>query len=434
MIKTEDLKKVYSSGVKAVDNLSFNVEKGEIFGFLGPNGAGKSSTIKMLTTLSLPTSGRAFVGGYDIIKESVRVRMTIGYVAQETGVDYCLTGRENLVLQGHFYRMDRKNIKKRTDELLDFFGLSKNADMLVSTYSGGMRRKLDIATALIHNPRLLFLDEPSLGLDIQTRHSLWNYIREINKNFEVTLFLTTHYLEEADKLANRVGIIDEGRIMVIGSPEELKDKIKGDSINLSFDTMSGSLQMSHENAKGMIKSQPYVRDVLSEGESIRIYVENGGEAIPKVANLLSSNKIEVKSLTLSRPTLDDVFLKYTGKSMTSQADDTSSGDQWWTKWQKKGSGSWGAGSSESNSWGEGESSETKGEWDDSTQWKEGDWSEKEKKWNNSKNGEWGNSAQWKKGNGEGKEKEWKASKGGWKEDKGKWSGDKNQEEKWKTSK
>ena len=331
MIKTENLTKTFSSGTKAVDNLSINVEDGEIFGFLGPNGAGKSTTIKILTTLSRPTSGQAWVGGFNVQTEPVKVRGAIGYVAQETGVDYFLTGRENLVLQGRMYRMDGKTINRRVDELLELFSIKDCADQLVSTYSGGMRRKLDIATALIHNPRLLFLDEPTLGLDPHSRSQLWNYIRMLNRDLKVTIFLTTHYLDEADKLSNRIGILHKGSIKIIDTPDKLKDSIRGDSVNLE---LKGSAK---DKAISILKGDSKVKEILLENEHVRVYVNNGSEAIQWIMKLLNQNGIDVSSLSISRPSLDDVYLKYSGASFK-EGDSAEGGEPWWAKWQK---GGWG---------------------------------------------------------------------------------------------
>jgi len=334
IIQTDRLTKVYSSGCKAISELSFEVQEGEIFGFLGPNGAGKSSTIKILTTLSRPTSGSASVGGFDVLKEAHGVRETIGYVAQETGVDYFLSGRENLCLQGRLYRLSSRLIRERVKELLRFFDLEDVADQLVSTYSGGMRRKLDIATALIHRPPLLFLDEPTLGLDPQSRLSLWELIKRLNEGFGVTVFLTTHYLDEADRLAQRIGIIDQGNIRVIGVPGALKDEIKGDSVHLTFDSLNGSQKSMVSSLRG----ESYVKDLLEEEKGVQVYVANGGEAIPLILRSLESKNLNVKSVTISRPSLDDVYLKYTGKRI----EEAASGEDenpWWAKWQK--GGSWG---------------------------------------------------------------------------------------------
>ncbi len=356
MIKTENLTKTFSSGTKAVDNLNITVDDGEIFGFLGPNGAGKSTTIKILTTLSRPTSGQAWVGGYNVLTEPVKVRCSIGYVAQETGIDYFLSGRENLVLQGRMYRMDGKAINRRMDELLELFGLKDCADQLVSEYSGGMRRKLDIATALIHNPRLVFLDEPTLGLDPHSRSQLWNYIRMLNRELKVTIFLTTHYLDEADRLSNRIGILHKGSIKIVDTPDRLKDSIRGDSVNLE---LKGS---AREKAISILKGNGRVKEILLENEHVRVYVNNGSEAVQWMMKLLNENGIDVTSLSISRPSLDDVYLKYSGASFKG-GESEEGGEPWWAKWQK---GGWGKNWKGSGDWSQGEGQE-----DGQTEWVEG---------------------------------------------------------------
>lgn len=368
MIKTESLSKVYASGTKALENLSIHVEPGEIFGFLGPNGAGKSTAIKILTTLAHPSSGVAWVNGYNVITEPDKVRGSIGYVAQEAGVDYFLSGRENLVLQGRMYRMDKKVINTRVGELLELFELKDSADALVSTYSGGMRRKLDIATALIHNPSIIFLDEPTLGLDPHSRSSLWNYIRILNKEFRVTIFLTTHYLDEADKLSHRIGILHKGCMKIVDTPEALKDSIKGDSVNFS---LKGKVK---EKAIALLKSNSIVRDILLEDEHVRVYVNNGSEAITGLIKLLSQHNIEVDSLSISRPTLDDVYLKYSGASFK-EGDGGGDANPWWAQWAKKGWGKNWKGAEESDKEG-GQEEQAEGEGGD---WQNGKWSEEEMK-------------------------------------------------------
>src|SRR3989337_3089086 len=359
MIKTDSLTKTYSSGTKALDNLTIHVKEGEVFGFLGPNGAGKSTAIKILTTLSIPTSGSAWVSGYSVLTDAVKVRHSIGYVAQETGVDYFLSGRENLVLQGRMYRMDKKDIYHRVEELLGLFDLKGSADELVSTYSGGMRRKLDIATALIHNPRVLFLDEPTLGLDPHSRSSLWNYIRMLNKDLKVTIFLTTHYLDEVDKLSHRIGILHKGSIKIIDTPDKLKDSIRGDSVNLE---LKGSAK---DKAISILKGDDRVKEILLENEHVRVYVNNGSEAIQWMMKLLNQNGIDVSSLSISRPSLDDVYLKYSAASFK-EGDSAEGGEPWWAKWQKGGWGKNWKGGEDSNDkneavgWGH---TWTKGEWE-----------------------------------------------------------------------
>lgn len=333
MIKVKKLLKIFPSGKKAVDGLDLHVEEGEIVGLLGPNGAGKSTTIRVLATLSGFDEGEVFVAGYNVDTDSDKVRATIGVVAQQTGVDYFLTGRENLTLQGQLYRMNKADIRARIDELTHYFELGDHLDKLVMTYSGGMRRKLDIATALIHRPKLIFLDEPTLGLDIRSRKSLWQYIEDLNRNFGLTILLTTHYLEEADKLAHRVAIINAGKIRALGTPAELKAGIRGDSIMLSVEQATAQTHQFGES----LRLQPFIKDLMWEGSKLHLYVEHGAEHIAQIAKLANEQNVPLLSISLSQPTLDDVFLKYTGTSM----DDTStedSGDEWWKQWAGKGGG------------------------------------------------------------------------------------------------
>ncbi len=332
IIQANRLSKVYPGGKTALADMDLAVAEGEILGFLGPNGAGKTSTIKILTTLSRPSGGSASVAGFDVVRDSAAVRRVIGYVAQEAGVDYFLTGRENLTLQGRLYHLQSATIKARTNELLALFDLESVADQLVSSYSGGTKRKLDIATALLHHPRVLFLDEPTLGLDLQSRHALWEYIRRLNSSRGMTIFLTTHYLEEADKLSHRVAIVDQGGVKVVGTPESLKDGVGGDAIRLTFE--SG---MPGASVWQALKAHPLVKDVVAEGESLHVVVKEGREALPKLLPSLDAVNAGIRSISVARPSLDDVFLKYTGKVFTAEE---SSGGAWWTKWQQ-GGGAWG---------------------------------------------------------------------------------------------
>ncbi|MFZ5862581.1 MAG: ATP-binding cassette domain-containing protein [Nitrospirota bacterium] len=335
IIHAERLSKVYYGGRTALSAMDLSVSEGEILGFLGPNGAGKTSTIKILTTLSRPSSGAASVAGFDVVREPAAVRRVIGYVAQEAGVDYFLTGRENLVLQGRLYHLEARIIAERTNELLALFDIESVADQVVSSYSGGMKRKLDIATALLHRPRVLFLDEPTLGLDLQSRHALWDYIRRLNASDGMTIFLTTHYLEEADKLAHRVAIVDQGGVKVVGTPEALKDGVGGDAIRLTFDNGAPGPSVWQ-----VLKSHPLVKDIVAEGDSLHVVVKEGREALPKLLPALDAARAGIRSITLSRPSLDDVFLKHTGKAFSADTG-SSGGEAWWTKWQKGGGGSWG---------------------------------------------------------------------------------------------
>ncbi len=336
MIKLNQLAKTYASGVQALKGLTLEVSEGDIFGFLGSNGAGKSTAIKILTTLTKPTGGTFSIAGINPIQNPTRIRETIGYVAQEAGVDYFLTGRENLVLQGRLYRLPTALIKQRVEELLNLFELNEVADSMVSNYSGGMQRKLDIATALVHRPRVLFLDEPTLGLDPRSRMTLWDYIRRLNKEFGMTIFLTTHYLEEAEKLAPRIGILDEGELRIVGSPEKLKADMGGDSIN--FICESAEKREAQVEKWNLFKFKPYVDHLVYDRNEVRMYVRNGKDALLKVMAEVDALKLEVETLSFSHASLDDVFLKYTGKSLENKKE-TAEAEPWWKKWQKSGGGS-----------------------------------------------------------------------------------------------
>jgi len=332
MIQVRGLTKVFPTGLKAVDELDLAVAQGEIMALLGPNGAGKTTTIRTLATLCGFDSGKVVVAGHDVDREPEKVRQSIGVVAQNTGIDYFLTGRENLELQGHLYRMKKTDIKARVAELARYFELDAGLDRQVATYSGGMRRKLDIATALIHRPSVLFLDEPTLGLDIKSRKVLWNYIQKLNQQAGLTILLTTHYLEEADKLAHRVAIISGGKIRALGTPDELKGTIAGDALTLDLEQQDWAAQQ-FVTALGQTD---YVKDSMWEGNKLHLYVTNGTESVPKISELASKHSVHILTLSLSRPTLDDVFLKYTGNSMEDSSEE--SGDEWWKQWAGKGGG------------------------------------------------------------------------------------------------
>ncbi|MEI6795558.1 MAG: ATP-binding cassette domain-containing protein, partial [Methanomassiliicoccales archaeon] len=267
IIEVKDLVKIYNGSIRAVDSISFEVAEGEVFGFLGPNGAGKTTTIKMLTTLLLPTSGTCKVCGYDSVKQPTEVRQSIGLVPQELTVDDDLTGRENMLLQATLYGVELKLAKGRIDDLLSLVKLEEAADRLVKTYSGGMRKRLELAEGLIHRPKVLFLDEPTLGLDIQTRTTMWDHIRELKKTSNMTVFMTTHYLEEADSLCDRIGIIDKGKIMAMDTPQKLKDSLGGDVISLK---VTGEMDYSEA-----IKKVEGVFSVKKEDGSYRVKVLNG---------------------------------------------------------------------------------------------------------------------------------------------------------------
>ena len=305
-IETKSLSKTFGD-VKAVDNISFYVETGEIFGFLGPNGAGKSTTIMILTTLLKPTSGQALVSGIDVTNNPKQVREKIGYVQQETTVDEYLTGRENLLLQARLNHIPKSQMDSRIDEVLELIELSDKQNEPVVTYSGGMRKRLDIAGGLLHRPKVLFLDEPTVGLDIQTRRKIWEYIKKIHDEFEMTIFLTTHYMEEADQLCDRIGIIDGGKIQVIDSPQNMKSAMGNEVISLSIEkSESENLFLSE------LKKIELINKINQDQNKIILFASKGTEVIPKIFQISSELGIKIISISLTQPTLDDVFISYTG--------------------------------------------------------------------------------------------------------------------------
>jgi ABC-2 type transport system ATP-binding protein len=314
IIIVKNLVEIYSDGTKAVDDISFSVQEGEFFGFLGPNGAGKSTTIKILTTLLRKTSGTATVAGYDVEKQAAAIRKIIGVQSQEVTVDGDLTGRENVTLQGHFHQMNRDEIKKRVDELLGLVGLAEVADRRARNYSGGMKKRLDLATALIHKPKLLFLDEPTTGLDPQSRATIWSYLERLNKEEDITIFLTTQYLEEADKLCKQLSIIDFGKIVAGGSPAELKRQIGADSIRISLE----NCKKDGPNAKELIKTMTDVTEIIDSEECLTVYAKNAGLLIADIVRALDSSDIRIASVTFSSPSLDDVFMKHTGRRIRAE--------------------------------------------------------------------------------------------------------------------
>ena len=314
IIKVEGLTKIFNHQLKAVDHINFAVKQGEIFGFLGPNGAGKTTTINMLITVLKPTEGKATLLGYDVLKQSNEVRSSIGVVPQEYTSDDDLTGLENLLLCADLYGIPRSTSKKRARELLQLVELTEFKDKKVQTYSGGMRRRLELACGLINRPKVLFLDEPTLGLDVQTRAATWNYIKTLKKEYGMTLFMTTHYLEEADSLCDRIAIIDHGKIIVIGTPTELKDSLGGDIITLSIE--------KDVNIADLIKKISHVKDVIKENGSYLIKSECGEITAPLIIEALRRENHVVTRLSLTKPTLNEVYLQYTGKSMRDAADES----------------------------------------------------------------------------------------------------------------
>jgi ABC-2 type transport system ATP-binding protein len=295
--------------VAAVDKVSFDVIEGEIFGFLGPNGAGKTTLIRMLTTLLRPTEGGAKVGCCDVVREPEKVRRQIGVVPQAMTSDLDLTGYENMDIYGRFYGIASKERKERIKYLLEMVGLTSRAGDLVATYSGGMRRRLEIARVLVHRPRIFFLDEPTIGLDPQSRHVVWDFLRKLREGDTMTVFLTTHYMEEAEALCNRVAIIDSGKIIAIGSPDELKAQIPGnDIISLAFENLS-------EGIVERVKALAFVHKVIVEDNSIRVYVDSGASNLPHLIDEIKSYGGKILSATIHEQSLEDVFIHYTGKSI-----------------------------------------------------------------------------------------------------------------------
>jgi ABC-2 type transport system ATP-binding protein len=312
-IDARDLVKTYKGGVQAVRGVSLSIPAGTVFGLLGPNGAGKSTLVKMLTTLSAPTDGTATVAGHDIVKQQKQVRRAIGCVAQNSGVDVQATGRENLLLQGRVYGMRGAELNKRADELLLRFGLAEVGKRFVKTYSGGMKRKLDVALGLMHSPRVLFLDEPTTGLDPEARAEMWEQIRELAWDQGLTILLTTHYLEEADQLARNLAIVDQGRIVTEGTPDELKAQLNGDAVSL--DLAAGS---DTDTAKSVALEQGgLLTEVVVEGLTLRGRSADGAGAVPALLAALEAAEIHVASVTVARPSLDDVYMRYTGRSFSS---------------------------------------------------------------------------------------------------------------------
>jgi ABC-2 type transport system ATP-binding protein len=313
IITTKDLRKSFAAkggAVAAVRGVSISVRRGEIFGFLGPNGAGKTTTLRMLTTLLPIDAGSAMVAGYDVARQPQQVRTRIGYVSQLGGADELATGRENLMLQGRLYGASKQQVGPRAEELAKLLDLADFADRRVITYSGGQRRRLDIALGLVHGPDLLFLDEPSTGLDPQSRANLWEHIRAL-RDGGTTVFLTTHYLEEADALCDRLMIMDHGEIVAEGTPRSLKQQVAGDAIVVSL--RNGD--PDSRRATAVLEPEPYVRELTAGDGQLRLYVDDGGTALPRLIRLLDDSGIGIRSISMSEPTLDDVFLRQTGRSL-----------------------------------------------------------------------------------------------------------------------
>jgi ABC-2 type transport system ATP-binding protein len=314
MIETRDLRRSFrtrKSTVEAVQGVDLTVAAGEVFGFLGPNGAGKTTTLRMLATLLVPSGGSATIAGADLRREPALVRERIGYVPQGGSTDPAESGRRELIIQGRLYGMSRSAAVSRAAEVLAALDLEAAADRKIGTYSGGMKRRLDVGLGIVHRPAVLFLDEPTTGLDPQARARMWDEIRKL-KSEGTTVFLTTHYLEEADALADRLAIIDHGKIVASGTADELKSEIAGDVITLGVDGLA-------ERVLELVQRQPYVREATIDGEVVRLYVDRGEAAVPQILRTLDGAGLAPQTITLARPSLDDVFLRQTGRSLRDEA-------------------------------------------------------------------------------------------------------------------
>ena len=313
IIDVSQLVKTYGDGTKAVKGITFSVNEGEFFGFLGPNGAGKSTTIKILTTLLQKTSGSASVAGLNIDTDGPKIRKIIGVQSQDTVVDEDLTGRENLTLQGELQQMHGSALKEKVEELLRIVDLVDAADKRAGFYSGGMKKRLDLATTLVHDPKILFLDEPTTGLDPQSRAAIWAYLKRLNEQ-GITIFITTQYLEEVDRLCRRLAIVDLGEIVAQGTPAELKQEIGADSISLGFENTTMTGGETRQIARQVLEKRfDGVSNIVDSDIGLTVYAKNGGFLVPDIVRAFDQANIRLSSIGVSSPTLDDVFLKHTGK-------------------------------------------------------------------------------------------------------------------------
>jgi ABC-2 type transport system ATP-binding protein len=315
-IEARQLVKTYAvrgekHGIRALDGLDISVPRGMIYGLLGPNGAGKSTTVKILTSLARPDSGEARVEGVDVLARPGQVRHMIGVVAQRSGADPTATGRENLILQGRLYGLRGATVRARADELLAHFGLTEAAGRLVRTYSGGMQRRLDVALGLMHRPAVLFLDEPTTGLDPESRAAMWQEIARLAGGEGMTVLLTTHYLEEADRLASRLAIVDRGRVVTSGTPDELKGELRGDAVQVELPALRDDAEAAR--VRRVLEALPAVRDVVIAGRDVSARSDDGAAAVPVVLAELQRAGVNAASVAVARPSLDDVYLRHTGR-------------------------------------------------------------------------------------------------------------------------
>ena len=324
-IIVKDLTKKFN-GLTAVDHISFEVKEGELFGLLGPNGAGKTTTLNMLSTLLKKTSGEAKIVGFDISEHRDDVRNNIGIVFQDPALDSELTGKENLEFHAMMYGMNKEDRKKRIEEVLDLVELNDKADTLTSKYSGGMKRRLEIARGLMHRPKVLFLDEPTLGLDAQTRRRIWNYINKLNRESKVTIILTTHYMEEADYLCERVAIVDHGKIVAMDTPNKLKNTLGGDVVSLEIGPKSEELMKK-------LRAIKWIKKMKKHDGKISLTMENGERRIPELVKMAEKDGIDILSVNFRKPSLEDVFIHFTGRSIRDQS--ASQGDMNKDKMRKR---------------------------------------------------------------------------------------------------
>ncbi len=313
VIEVKDLRKVYPGEIKAVDGVSFAVAKNEIYGLLGPNGAGKTTIIMVLTTLLKPTAGEAYVNGYNVATQKNRVRLSLGYVSQDLAVDDELTGWDNLRLQAGLFNLNGGIRRGRMEEALRLVDLQDRAHSRVNTYSGGMRKRLDIACGLIHRPEVLFLDEPTLGLDIQTRHEIWHYITSLQKEAGITILLTSHYMNEVEELCDRIAIIDRGKLVTEDTPENLKTGLGGDLIFFAF--TAEVAEEEEKRALAKLEECSFIKEISRKDEDYIAITYNGEEALPRFFAALEGLPVQLQKVTLKKPSLDDVFLHYTGRDL-----------------------------------------------------------------------------------------------------------------------